>query len=123
MFDTEFWKEIKEKYPKGYMKIKKHLDPDCIVGGYHLLKYNGVFKDGFLEVDYCYCDIEKFFDEQGIIINYDKCSDDFIEHWLYTIRMKNFYDESGYDFYSRNEAKLEAIKKAFEISEEMENKK
>ncbi len=116
------WKLIKEKYPKSYekfidciffkpfkiAKIQSDLD-------YLIIKDNLIIL-GAYKISFCFCDLEKFFDEQGIIILYKHR----IGHFQIEIRNKNIsllwcspLTET------RQEAQEQAIYKAFEI---MENK-
>jgi hypothetical protein len=109
------WKEIKEKYPKAWGIFKKILD-DKLMG----LKYDN--DDDLIKrriphfIKLCYCDLEKFFDNNGIMI--------LIGHYLtYYVEIKRIekygfltiYNGGSYN--SRQEAKEQAINKAFEILE------
>jgi len=55
MFDKEFWEEIKEKYSKAYSKFR------LFYGGFESSLLTG-------NNEICFCNLEKFFDEQGIIL-------------------------------------------------------
>ena len=111
MFDVKFWNEIKEKYPKAYSEL---LDTK--------LKNisNGVEKLKVL----CYCDIETYFDELGIImiieINYickpNKVDFSYYKNtWSYYVLQQNKIPESKLDNKTRDEAKEQTILKAFDI--------
>jgi hypothetical protein len=91
------WIRINDNYIRAYEKF-----------------YNDIIRKGKLG-DICYCDLERFFDDNGIII--------FINFYYYKNKFKfwikyNINDmvESS-EFDVRLNAKLEAVKKAFEILE------
>ena len=108
------WEEIKERYPNSYKML-----------GIWIISYK--FKSiGWAEPkDYeqlCYCDLEKFFDDNGIIIeilaNFDYMEG--FNRFSWSITGKNINRENTYskiDYETRNEAKEQAIYKAFEILE------
>lgn len=102
------WQEIKEEYPNGCEKLNIWLSSNF--RGY-AVKYT------------CYCDLEKFFDDNGIIINYGKGNNNFKFSWWYNIRVNNQELEhiETDEYNSRQEAKQQAIYKAFEILEEKLN--
>ena len=105
------WKKIEKECPKSYEKILVYLNN--IPGDYII----------------CYCDLEKFFDENGIIININKnyiCKPDNVDFeyyknsWNYNIIIQDkipYYQHTI--LHSRDEAKLEAVYKAFEIMEKL----
>jgi hypothetical protein len=115
------WNKIKKEYPKSFDKCIEYLNKKY--GGDNF--YQVIFikeKEIYFQVEgsdpiyLCYCDIEKFFDDIGIIIN--------IAHNLLYLR----YDYIIYSLSSkldtisgnenfRQEAKEQAIYKAFEILE------
>ena len=72
----------------------------------------------------CYCDLEKFFDDNGIIISilYRNVISNNIDKWYFKM-----YDDYGNDTSegckTRSEAKEQAIYKAFKILEERLNGK
>jgi hypothetical protein len=131
MFDGNFWKEIKEKYPKGYMKFYKYrkefFDNDKTHGNEDLGKLTKPFFESIIN-SYCYCDLETFFDENGIIIliiycdydeakNYQRFSFDIINK-----QTNNLLSDKNIYYDTRPEAQLEAVKKAFEIlNQQLEN--
>jgi hypothetical protein len=102
------WKEIKEKYQKGYDKIVNWFcssddwdDEDEI----------------FLNVHCCYCYVEKFFRENGIIIIIDFDVEE-KKYWIQIIHRLFFvYFEPENLFEENEDAKNTAIIKAFEIME------
>ena len=115
------WKEIKEKYPKGYEKLVKHLEKfySDFYGEYRKISIDETLHiESSCDHDYrdiCYCDLEKFFDEHGIIINvfYDN---NYFEKYI-KIDVNNYRKIYRNVLDNRNEAKLKAVKKAFEILE------
>ncbi|MFA5297276.1 MAG: hypothetical protein WC389_03610 [Lutibacter sp.] len=129
MFDAKFWQEIKEQHPKGYFQFLKKV---CFFelknineveisdnGRFCINIYNG---ENVEIKDICYCDIEKFFDEQGIIFVIDIVGNswhikDYVNN--YDRFSQKIKDVSMTFYKSRNEAQLEAAKKAFEIMEGM----
>jgi len=116
------WKEIKEKYPKTYNLFLMYFHLKEYITGRtpkkdflwsHTVKKITVFFE-----DVCYCDLEKFFRNNMIIITYH-----------YSINGNGFkcfiYNrQNNYEFYSTNiyidkeDSENEAIKNAFEIKEE-----
>jgi hypothetical protein len=98
--------EIKEKYPKCYNKLLNEINQDK-VGCKNGVKY--IFDT------ICYCDLEKFFDDNGYRIYYT--SDN-----RYDISKYNEYDILKSIFISEVIDKLiikqQAILKAFEILEQ-----
>jgi hypothetical protein len=111
------WNLIKRKYPKAY---EKFLKTD---------KYNYGF-GFFIPKDICFCDIEKFFDSLGIITEIVYCSKTFQNIyddpcWYYIIQKKDMITNEFKGFveiiekyyFTRQEAKEQAILKAFEILE------
>lgn len=108
------WQEIKEKYLNGYKQFCMHYygwDNGTYESCNHLI-------NDYYEFNPCYCDLEKFFDDNGIIINYEKMNDDFEYSWYYNIRVNNEeFEEEPEEFENRQKAKQQAIYKAFEILE------
>lgn len=116
------WQSIKEKYSLAYEKYIDFLYVN-FGAGYRLKE--AFINDLFLH-DYCYCDIESFFDENGIEIiinrNYITKKDivdlKYYEYsWDYCIVIEN---ERPFHIYNtsiktRSEAKEAASYKAFEI--------
>ena len=66
----------------------------------------------------CYCDLEKFFDDNGLEIEIYR--NDFNNSWTFRITGQKFVIMPPE--YSRQQAKEQAIYKAFEILEEKLNK-
>ena len=109
MFDSKFWQEIKRNNPKAYRKFVLHGNID---NDNNFRKY----ESGIMNL--CYCDIEKFFDEQGIIITITKLLNK--ESWNYYIDLENPVNEFiGRLLFNSSEAKLEAVRKSFEILNEI----
>jgi hypothetical protein len=110
MFDNKFWEEIKTKYPKAY----EHFINDNNIFNQTLEEFDGN-NCKFNFNDICYCDLEKFFDANEIIIEtMNICS----EKWEWDIsNYDRWLAQSKNHFKTRDEAKLEAVKKAFEIME------
>ncbi len=112
MFDNKFWEEIKEKYPKAF---EKFLEYEKYVYDGHNFSYDMRFFASSSIVYVCYCDVEKWFDDIGIIIEiviYEKGFNFRIynnDYKLWIIK--------DWRVYTRQKAKLEAVKKAFEIKE------
>ena len=111
-------KEIKNKYPKGFEKLLfYHFDKD------YPDEINQESKKYMIDT-ICYCDIEKFFDDNGIIISilYRNVISNNIDKWYFKM-----YDDYGNDTSegckTRSEAKEQAIYKAFKILEERLNGK
>jgi len=132
MFSGNFWQEIKEKYPRAYNEFyffDGEKEEDLNNG--NLQKYN-IIVNKYCD-DIYYCDIKKFFDERGIIICvgylYNNTKNKNSWHYQISYKSKNkiktyFINNTPQErFWLKDEAKLEAVKKAFEIAEEMENKK
>jgi hypothetical protein len=124
------WNEIKEKYPKGYEKFKYSCYPTDLKDSEFwidndrddnpIIYYDGKEERSYIQLPlYLYYGLlEKFFDDNGIIIDiYYK----FNFHFSYTIYYKNSMVFKSYfedkTTYKRNEAKPAAIFKAFEILE------
>lgn len=99
------WQEIKKKYPNIKEKFDMYFDYEK------------------LDCDYCYCDIEKFFDDNEIIIlplyylSRNPHDESWYDDWGFEIITKNGIKIRIMNLKSRNESKLEAVKKAFEILE------
>ena len=103
------WQEIKEKYPNAFKLFVDFM-------GYTKQKYFNGWNDWVkfnLELR-CYCDLEKFFDDNGI----------YIEIYINPIDKKTWnvsidkYDIFLISIRSRQEAKEQAIIKGFEILEQ-----
>lgn len=112
------WNKIKKEYPKSYNKFMNDNNLTLYNMG-----NNEFYPFGENDEDICYCDLEKFFDDNGIINE--------INYWhkdCYNFTITNYktnrilYEEQVGKIQSRQEAKLQAIYKAFEIMEEMEDK-
>lgn len=102
------WNEIKEKYPKSFYKIVDyHFNIELIDD----LDNSNIFRD------FCYCDIEEFFDSQNYIIVIDYNTDN---NFCIDIYQNEYCLYSSYKilFENRIKAKEQAIYKAFEILEE-----
>ena len=109
MFDRKFWQEIETNYPTAY----KEFDYTEAIFDNHIII---ISRDDYNNI--CYCDLEKFFDDNGIIIE--------ITYWVeendftWSIYRNQFMIEDNIDLNhnkTRDEAKLQAVKKAFEIKE------
>jgi hypothetical protein len=115
------WK-IKEKYPKAYSKFIKdnnYVEVKISTGVEFVAKnYNLDF--GYYEL-LCYCDIEKFFDDNGIKIHIEPFPlfhNDTLYRYEYEILRRGFTTiTSDLNFNTRQEAQVQAIYKAFEIME------
>jgi hypothetical protein len=113
------WNKIKKEYPKGYdLFLKSGIAIENCDNELQKAEYN---KFGHIE-ELCYCDIEKFFDDNGVIIIINKLVG-WNKGWSYNVRMinkSNFhlktYAKCNY-IKTRDEAKEQAIYKAFEILE------
>jgi len=115
------WKDIKEKYINSYILFLKHRVwfiewHNDFTGKLELHKIINFSTREHIRV--CYCDLEKFFRNNMIIITYH-----------YSINGNGFkcfiYNrQNNYEFYSTNiyidkeDSENEAILKAFEIKEE-----
>lgn len=110
------WNKIKNEYPESYNKYK-----DWIQGGMHYLTEKEITQGT------CYCDLEKFFDDNEIKICITYCeychtTTDQLKEWGYKIHeTRSYYYEEIYC--TRKEAKEAAIYKAFEIMEDKLNGK
>jgi hypothetical protein len=95
------WEIIKEKYPKGYVKYRIYY---CGFESSLLTGNNTI----------CYCDLEKFFDDNEFIIEIINWT--FLKEFMFYI---NWYGDSfeSEKYNSRKECKEQAIYKAFEILE------
>ena len=93
IFDSNFWEGIKEKYPDAGQRY-----------------FNYINKKEKFAIGSCYCDIENFFDNNGIIIQTGNSLED---DWWYCF--STHYAENGEGYKTRDEAKEQAILKAFEI--------
>ena len=108
MFDNKFWEEVKSNSPKSWNKF--------------IFWCNNNFEDFIHQESFdfiCYCDIEKFFDENSIKIFFDMDKEtNFFEYEIVILLKNRLYNHnySGYKF-SYIKAKFEAVKKAFEILE------
>ena len=117
------WQKIEEKYPKALNKFCeyknvlfcKEMDTNFAI------ESEFKQKDGFcllLPEEICYCDLEKFFDDNGI---------DFLELYVNQkdiITKQHIWENRDIDKNRiKQETKEEAILKAFEILEERLNGK
>lgn len=106
------WNEIKDKYPEFFEKFKKFI--------------TGTFGITKIIEEVCYCDIERFFDDNGIHLNIN-CLFEFGQiNYEYSILFKkgNLYQNDysiTYTCNTRDEAKKQAIEKSFEILEDKLN--
>jgi hypothetical protein len=94
------WKLIKKKYLKSYEK------------------FIGKVVKGLIKI--CYCDIEKFFDDNEIyieIIYYNPYIIKKDKMFFYRINFKNYFIRSSSDYKTRDKVKENAIIKVFEILE------
>lgn len=126
------WQEVKNKFPIAFRKFLESYTC-CDVEAYydcnknfHVKKYNE--NSGQFELDVCYCDLEDFFDNNGIRINiFNNYSG---ENWEVVILKKeygsitnNLYWSCKYQnnkgLNSRQKAKEAAIPKAFETLDEI----
>lgn len=103
------WNSIKEKYPKSIKNLMRWISIKNQDGNKIIINFSQL----------CYCDIEKFFDEKGIMIIIDLR----LGGWIYfiaTLDDNNNNKNSKYerDLNSRNEAKEKAIYAAFQILED-----
>jgi hypothetical protein len=117
-FNAEFWRDIKEKYPKAYEKLAIFIS---------FLKEIDT-KDYYIEEIICYCDIEKFFREQcDLFIEFKFMYDPHVLRFDYIIinMMNNkTVGKCDKEIVNYNEAKFEAVKKAFAIlNDQLENEK
>jgi hypothetical protein len=122
------WKKIKEKYPKGYFEFIKilfywielkninEIDLDDEYGQFIEIHSGTIIP--FEEI--CYCDLEKFFDDNGVIIDIGYCYEPEPIYFYVDIYFKNNYKYASYDilYRTRTEAKEKAIPIAFEILEQ-----
>lgn len=93
MFNAEFWQEIKEKYPRTWIKVRRYSE--------------SVISKAISQ--FCYCDLEKFFWNHDIRL----CS--ILNSLIINEETKDGYDLIDYlDF---QYYKLATVKKAFEIME------
>lgn len=108
------WKMIKGKYPKAEKKFCDDTGyklEDTGNNEYYYFKENGE--------DCCYCDIEKFFDDNGITINYCKTAGNY-NRMSWKIMMNKClirYNDDGNHLITRDKAKEYAIPKAYETLE------
>ncbi len=102
------WELIRKEYPKTYNKLFLYKDlqrKDYLINKYYT----------------CYCDLEKFFDDNEIIIEIEAIWDKFTHFARYSseITSKNTKIVTSDNVENRDIAKKQAILKAFEM---MENK-
>ena len=123
------FKEIEEKYPKGYNKFVLFMANK---------KFANAIKAKVLDIwfakqIFCYCDFEKFFDDNGIIIlirdidkelynfefviKYKKLSI-YGKNKYYVIKRYYQFENEKFKEQKRDEVKEKAIPKAFEILEQ-----
>lgn len=95
---------IREKYTKGYkgfVEYYKKNNPDC--------------------TEVCYCDIEKFFDDNGVIIDVFSCFSlqgyKSIKYEIKNKKLELLYNMTYVNDLDKLQAKIQAIYKAFEIME------
>ncbi|RPJ58241.1 MAG: hypothetical protein EHM12_08130 [Dehalococcoidia bacterium] len=132
MFNKEFWTEIKEKNPLAFEEFKNKIQMRCVSEDYlsltfclfENLYFNLNHKEGYEIIPipdiFIFALLHRYFDGLGIIINFSKTENCFNFTWMYHIRIEiDFTDffESDYEFNSRDEAELAAVKKVFEIRE------
>jgi hypothetical protein len=108
------WNKIKQKYPKSYFKFLNYGDGKIEEFEIH----NNSFSKYGLPL--CYCDLEKFFDDNGIKIfilpYFASISNEELQRYQILIIDKKY--ARNFDCYNlRIEAKAPAIYKAFEILE------
>lgn len=103
------WKSIKEKYPLAYERYE-----------YWIVEESTCLN----EYESCYCDIESFFDQNGIEIFIEQYIDD-DDHKFYHFQILfnnvlqfSWANKQYFRTNSREEAKEAAIYKAFEILNE-----
>lgn len=113
------WNKIKKECPESY---NKYLN---FIFNKNIIKY--ILNDEDLEKNIedlieesCYCDLEKFFDDNMVIIVIE------FDYNNFEYRIDNFNNEPYYkpvnSSKSRQEAKEQAIYKAFEIMEQKRRK-
>ena len=109
---------IKQKYPKSLKLFIAFLIKNKNLKGDNNFIEICVFKM-LLKNQICYCDLERFFDDNGIIIDIIYDSDE--NNFWYTIHRNQFniFDSHHdiHEHYPRKEAKQQSIYKAFEILE------
>jgi hypothetical protein len=103
------WQKIEKKHPRGCRKF--------------IIEYYGDdFNEAWLKQNICYCDLENFFDDNGIII--DKYHTGY--KYIFGIKNRNIKGYAGYiknqyiskEFENYEERNKKAILKAFEILEQ-----
>ena len=114
------WNEIKEKYPKIWKIFLKKINVEYFVSpmGYQFLRKYNEYTCQY-DIDICYCDIEKFFDDNELLIllDYEYKNMQKDKYWFYIV--ENYDSEENREIYnSRDKAKEQAIYKAFEILEQ-----
>jgi hypothetical protein len=109
---------IQKKYPKGYSKFIDFLRyNNCIMYCDYTIRYKDV-SIGFL---FIYALLEKFFDDNGIMININ-----YLGGWFWyklepLADWKGILDWNKEGIKTRDGAKEQAIYKAFEIMEEIKS--
>lgn len=106
------WQKIEEKYPMSYHKFIKQYDEIYDNGLLKVVKTINAEEN--INDDVCFCDFEKFFDENGIIIEIINWK--YKKEYMFYINFPDGSFESG-KYNSRQETKIEAVYKAFEIME------
>jgi len=106
------WKEIKEKYPKGWERACKW----GFAEGWDTELEEGEMTFDFYPMNFFY-----FFDEQGIVINIESYVTPKrfeFEFWIDSLDEKKIVSITFKKFKSRKEAEEQAFLKAFELLEE-----
>jgi len=120
MFDAIFWKEIKTNYEKSYYEFENYIhnnykDIYHVYIDFFFIIDNG--KPVIIPFEILYGIIEIYFDGLKIeinIIHYNCLT------WYFVIDdyiNKQYISNKDYNFNSRLEAKLAAVKKSFELRE------
>jgi hypothetical protein len=115
------WDKIKNECPKAYklfLKYKGLLDINVLLKK-RSLKHMTEVK--LINCNSCFCDIVDFFDEHDIIIELHYLGGWYFWHCNKAADWKGYYAKSEKG-QKRNEARLQAIYKAFEILEKAKNK-
>ena len=108
--------DIKKNYPKTFEKFKRGtFEEHIFLDNLYLL----IEDDNKNKSVVCYCDVERFFDYNGIEI--------YVIVWRYKKEYRYFIETEGGEiesivFKTRQEAKEKAILKAFEILEKRVDK-
>jgi hypothetical protein len=98
MFNSKFWEGIKNNYPEGFKLFIEYLKKE--------------YPD---ENEVCYCDLEKFFDDNGIIIStFFEIEKNMFHYFVYD---KNKKENHSNGLFNRKSVKEYLVYKAFEIRE------